>query len=58
MNLYVQTWLYLLIAISFVYWFIVGGHKLFPTLNPLIISIMAMIIVYYMSNYQSVVLLI
>ena len=58
MNLYILTWLYILLTISFVYWFIVGGTTLFPNIPPLIISLIAMIIIYYLSNRQSLILLI
>ena len=57
MNNDVLKWLYIVGIISFVYWFTIIGSK-FTHINPLIISVLAMIIVYYASNKQSVVLLI
>ena len=58
MNPLISNWLYLLLVISFVYWFIVGGLYLFPNVSPWIISIIAAVLVYFLSNQQSLVLLI
>ena len=58
MNRELIIWFYLLITISFVYWFIVGGTYLFPNVNPILISFVAMILLYFLSSQQSLVLLI
>lgn len=57
-NPQILTWLYILLIISFIYWFTVGGRQLFPNSPPIIISIIAMAIVYYMSNQQAIVLMV
>jgi len=54
----VTTWIYILITISFVYWFITGGVYLFPNVNPIIVSFIAMMVLYYVSNQRSLVLLV
>jgi hypothetical protein len=58
MNPQILTWLYILLIISFIYWFTVGGRQLFTFSPPIIISIIAMPIVYYMSNQQAIVLMV
>lgn len=52
------VWIYILLTISFVYWFIVAGTYMFPKVNPILISFVAMGILYLLSNQQSLVLLI
>lgn len=58
MNSQIKNWLYLLIAISIIFWLIIGGNYLFPSINPIIISIVAMIIVYFITNQQTLLLLV
>jgi hypothetical protein len=58
MNKNVVVWFYLILTFSFVYWFIIGGTYMFPNVNPIIISFIAMLILYYLSNQQSLILLI
>lgn len=57
MNPIVRNWLYLLLVISIAYWLIVGGMKLFPSVNPLLISVIVLVIIYFVTRQQSIVLL-
>lgn len=57
MNDLFRNWLYILVIISIAYWIIVGGIILFPNINPIFISIIALIVIYIISNQQSFVLL-
>ena len=54
---YIRTWVYLLVIVTCVYWFIVAGIYMFPTVNPLIFSLVAMILLYFLSNQKALVLL-
>lgn len=58
MNPIVLTWLYILVTITFLYWFIVSGTIFFPNVHPMFISLLGMIVVYYLSSQRTVMLLI
>lgn len=58
MNTYLLYWLYLLVSISFVYWFVVAVNYTFPQINPIIVSLIATAILYFVSNQQSLILLV
>ena len=58
MNPQVTTWLYILITISFLYWFLVGGMTLFPNIHPIFISLFGMLVIYYLSNQRTLILLV
>lgn len=58
MNPLVLTWLYILVTITFLYWFLVSGMLMFPNIHPIFISLIGMLVVYYLSNQRTLVLLI
>jgi hypothetical protein len=58
MNKVFAIWIYLLLAISFVYWFSAIGMYAFPKVSPIIFSLIATAIVYYLSRYQTFVFMI
>ena len=58
MNSLVSTWIYILVTITFLYWFLVSGTTLFPNIHPIFISLAGMFIIYYLSNQQTLVLLV
>jgi hypothetical protein len=53
----VKTWLHLLITVSIAYLIISVGVSLFPNVNINILSIIAAIVVLYITHYQSFILL-
>jgi len=57
MNSQIKTWIYLLVIISIAFWLIIGGKYIFPSINPIIITIVVMIIIYLMTNSQTILLL-
>ena len=58
MNQLVSMWIYILLVISFVYWFTIVSTYAFPTTNPIIFSLIGAIIIYYLSNQQTLILLV
>lgn len=58
MNPLVLTWIYILVTITFLYWFIVSGMLLFPNVHPMLISLIGMLAVYYLSNRRALLLMI
>lgn len=58
MNPLVVTWLYILVTISFLYWFLIGGMIMFPNVHPIVISLIGMLAIYYLSNQKTLILLV
>jgi len=58
MNPLVLTWLYILATVTFLYWFIVNGVLMFPNVHPMFISLIGMLVDYYLSNRKAVILMI
>lgn len=58
MDTIITNWLYLVMMISLVYFIIIGGMYLFPNMNTLFISIIAMVIIYYLTSQKFLFLMI
>ena len=58
MNPLVVTWIYILVTISLLYWFLIGGMILFPNVHPTVISLIGMLVIYYLSNQKTLILLV